>query len=187
MPVKTKPPARNSADTKARILDAATAAFTERGYSQTGLREIAAQAEVATSLVVKYYGTKANLFELALIGALVPPGTVAKTDLGKRLVKEVADPKANIVAPAMIALSLGDEEARSVAAKVIREHVIAPWAQWLGPPDARARAASILMLSIGFAIFTRHLDLDLSKGARDLSASWAADTLQHLLDEGLKS
>lgn len=187
MSVKTKPQARNSADTKARILAAAQAAFAERGYSQTGLREIAAQADVATSLVVKYYGTKASLFRTALVDALVPPGSVGKAKLGARLVKEVANPKANIVAPAMIALSLGDEDARAVASEVLREHVIAPWAQWLGLPDARARAASVLMLSIGFAIFTRHLDLELPKNARDLSADWAANTLQALLDDGLRT
>jgi AcrR family transcriptional regulator len=57
---------RNPAVTKARILAAAQKVFAERGYAQTGLRDIANEADVSSALPVTYFGTKAGLFEAAL-------------------------------------------------------------------------------------------------------------------------
>jgi AcrR family transcriptional regulator len=173
---------RNAPETKARILEAAQAAFSERGYSQTGLRDIASRAGVATSLVVKYYETKANLFDQAL-RASIELGDASKHRgrFGEILAEAVSDPRTTIPLPSMLTLSLGDDEAREICARVIREEIIAPLANWLGPPQARARAASLLMLGIGFAIFSRHVNFEPSKSVRDDTAKWMAQTIQALI------
>lgn len=57
---------RNPEKTKFKILAIAKQMFAEHGYAQTGLREIAKTADVAPSLIVNYFGTKAGLFEAAL-------------------------------------------------------------------------------------------------------------------------
>ena len=62
-----EPKRRNASRTRARILDAAYNAFAAHGYSQTGIREIAEQADVASSLILRYFGNKISLFEHALI------------------------------------------------------------------------------------------------------------------------
>lgn len=175
---------RDAAETKARILDAAQAAFSEKGYSQSGLRDIAMRSGVATSLVIKHFQTKANLFELALRNALHLSQTVSgdKSQFGEFLVKSVLDPNINVNATAMIALSLGDEEAREIAVRVAQENIIGPISAWIGPPEARARAANILMLSAGFALFSRYVNVELSGRARDASAKWVAEQLQSLID-----
>ena len=53
-------------DTRAEIVDAARAAFTERGYDGASLRSIARDAGVDPSLVHHYFDGKAALFVAAL-------------------------------------------------------------------------------------------------------------------------
>jgi len=181
---KRKP--RDAAQTKARIIEAAQAAFSEKGYALSGLRDIARQAEVATSLVIKHFETKANLFEVALKQALQVSETVStdRARFGEVLARSVLDPDTNVSATAMIALSLGDAEARAIAVRLAQDEIIAPVSAWLGPPDARARAASILMLSAGFVLFSRYVHVELSGRAQDAAAKWVARQLQDLVDGG---
>lgn len=55
---------RRSAETvRALILESARELFSERGYSGTPTREIAARAGVAEVLLFRHFGTKANLFQ----------------------------------------------------------------------------------------------------------------------------
>lgn len=175
---------RDSSKTRARILEAAQIVFSERGYAQAGYREIAERAQVAASLVVKYYKSKANLFEAALAAALIenPLTDELKQGFGRLLVDSVLDPGREILAPAMIALSLGDDEARQIVARVVQDHIVGALSTWLGGPAARARAADILMLSIGFAIFSRYLQIESSAEVRKETEGWVSETLQGLVE-----
>ena len=66
-------------DPKQRILDAGTRVFARKGCSGTGLREIAAEADVNLAMVSYYFGGKAGLLEAILsqffeaIGASMKP------------------------------------------------------------------------------------------------------------------
>ena len=53
---------RNATRTRMKILAAAQQAFSDLGYAQAGIREIAAIAEVNSALLLRYYGSKAGLF-----------------------------------------------------------------------------------------------------------------------------
>jgi AcrR family transcriptional regulator len=53
---------RDATATRAAILRAAQAAFTERGYDGAGVREIAGAAAVDPRLIGKYFGSKEGLF-----------------------------------------------------------------------------------------------------------------------------
>jgi AcrR family transcriptional regulator len=53
-------------DPKQRILEAATRVFARKGYSGSGVREIATEAEVNLAMVSYYFGGKAGLFEAIL-------------------------------------------------------------------------------------------------------------------------
>jgi len=55
-------PARNAADTRARILAAARARFSVDAYENVGTRDIAADAGVDAALVNRYFGGKEKLF-----------------------------------------------------------------------------------------------------------------------------
>ncbi|MEG3636890.1 TetR/AcrR family transcriptional regulator [Micromonospora palythoicola] len=79
--------------TRDTILDAARAAFAERGYDASTIRAIAASAGVDPALVHHYFGTKEQLF-LAAMRFPVNPGELLpkvlagdRAALGERLVR----------------------------------------------------------------------------------------------------
>ena len=67
----TLPEGRKAA-TQARILDAAVALFSARGYERTSVNAIAARAGVSHSAVFWHFGDKATLFQEAFRTLLVP-------------------------------------------------------------------------------------------------------------------
>jgi AcrR family transcriptional regulator len=54
-----------SEGTRRTILKAARRTFAARGYEQTTIRAVAAQAEIDASMVMRYFGSKAGLFAAA--------------------------------------------------------------------------------------------------------------------------
>lgn len=56
---------RSATDTKATILAAARERFARDGYERTTIRAVAADARIDPSMVMRYYGNKANLFSAA--------------------------------------------------------------------------------------------------------------------------
>lgn len=178
-----EPRRRNPARTKARILAAAFDLFASRGYARTGMRDIAEGADVATSLVVRHFGTKAALFEAALVDAIYSRGFFVreKREFGRKMAELVVNaPDAQI--PAMVMLAIADEESRDIAQSVTRRIIIKSMADWLGPPHAEARALHMLILLNGFTLQTRHL---MSEEMRPETIDWLARSLQAIVDEGL--
>lgn len=146
------------------------------------MREVAAQADVATSLVVRYFGTKSDLFEEALINAIYSKGFFIRDrrDFGIRMAEFVAHGEDARI-PAMMVLAIADPESKDIAQKVTRQVVLESLAEWLGPPDAQARALQMLTLLNGFTIQTRHLMTD---EVPLTSIRWLAASLQAIVDEG---
>lgn len=175
---------RDPEKTRAKLIGVAQKAFSERGYAQTGLRDIAKMADVSSSLPVLYFDTKAGLFEAALEDALNIEAVLhgEKKEFGRQLVRAVLDPNTPIVYPAMIALSIGDDEASIVASRVAKEHIIKPLAKWFGAPHGRARAYLILMICTGFVIYNRHILVDDGKGGGPLVTRWLENTIQAIVD-----
>jgi len=62
-----------SEGTRRTILEAARATFATRGYEQTTIRAVAAQADIDPSMVMRYFGSKAGLFTAASTMDLDPP------------------------------------------------------------------------------------------------------------------
>lgn len=186
MPAKTEVKQRDAARTKARILAAAQQAFAERGYAQAGIRDIAALAGVDSALLVRYFGSKAKLFEAALIDAIPQFETLdmAQEGFGARLTDKFLEAFLDLRAQAMIALSISDPDARLISARVMEEYGIAPLARWLGPPNARTRAIRMTMLSTSFMLYTRQVPLMSPDAAIDTETSeWLARSLQAIIDE----
>lgn len=84
-----------------QILDAATAAFAEAGYAGTSTDAVARAAGVSQPYVVRFFGTKAELFLAVLerVGAqlvarfeAVPPGPDAKVRMAEAYLDLIADP-----------------------------------------------------------------------------------------------
>ena len=58
---------RTRSDVETRIHEAARALFAERGYQATTTREIARRADVSETLLFRYHGDKASLFQSVVI------------------------------------------------------------------------------------------------------------------------
>ncbi|HUN31342.1 MAG TPA: TetR family transcriptional regulator [Trebonia sp.] len=78
-----------SEGTRLAILGAARAMFAARGYEQTTIRAVAAQADVDASMVMRYFQSKEGLFTAAVTTDLQIPDlcSVAASDRGELLVR----------------------------------------------------------------------------------------------------
>jgi AcrR family transcriptional regulator len=72
------------AETQARILEAAIALFTTRGYERTSISSIAERAKVSRSAVFWHFGDKETLFQEAFRRMLVPFTEQFKANLEQR-------------------------------------------------------------------------------------------------------
>ena len=183
---KPKEKQRNAAATRLKILQAAQKAFSQLGYGQAGVREIAQRVGVSAPMVLRYFGSKAGLFEAALIEAVRMDTllTTGREGLGQRLVAFFVDERLEIYPPAMIALSANHPDAKDIINRVTTEHVITPFAKWLGGRDSQARALEIFMLSTSYVLYTRQLDLKpASKRGNQHLTQWLAESIQAILDQ----
>lgn len=185
MASEVQPRRRDATATRARILEAAEQAFAELGYSQAGIREIAAIARTSSTLLIRYFGSKAGLFEAALAEAMRPNFIVSidRQKLGEHLAEMFTRPDVVIRPPAMIALAAGDPHAREITARVTRELAVKPLAEWLGGPDAEARAVQIFMLSTSFVLYTRQVPvMPVERGIDPAITAWFARAVQDIVD-----
>ena len=178
---KREPKRRNAAKTRAKIIATAEEAFASMGYAKASVREIARAAEVAPSLVLRYFESKSDLFEKCLLNAIFSEGVFEpdKTKYGKRTAYHLAT-DLEMTLPNMIVFAIGDDDARDVVAKVTQNYLIPGFAEWLGPPNANARAAQLLMLTMGFLFYARQLPIGATH--RD-TVNWLAAGLQHIVDQ----
>lgn len=178
-------PRKRDADaTRLRILDAAQQAFSETGYSHTGIREIARRAGTSSTLLLRYYGSKAGLFEAALEAAIPASATLdwGKADYAQRLADALLDPGNVVRPPLMIALASGDPEAAAIAARVTEARAIQPLADWLEGADAHRRSVAIAMAATGFATYLRQLPLtSIDDVERGKLRDWFIETVDALL------
>ncbi len=171
---------RDPVKTRAEILQAAVETFGERGYAQAGLRDIAARAGTASSLPIRYFGTKAALFEAALIETVRGNSvfTWDKADFGIKMARLIRD-RSNVNISVMLIQALSDPDSREVAARVWKEHMIAPLVEWLGPPDAEARANNLFALLTGLTLQMHGLAHGQACSGQ---LEWMARTLQSIVD-----
>lgn len=177
---------RDAVRTKARILAAAQEAFAELGYARAGIREIAAMAGVNSAMLIRYFGSKAKLFEAALIDAIpmFEGMDLRHKGFGARLTQQFMESSIDLRAQGMVILSTGDAEARTISARVMQERSVAALTAWLGPPNAKARAARMLMLATGFMLYTRQVQIMSPELAQATdTAGWLARSLQAIIDE----
>jgi AcrR family transcriptional regulator len=177
---------RSSVDTKARIIEAAQAAFASRGYAQSVLTEIADRAEVTAPLIIRYFGSKEGLFEEAFSQCLkaMPTLTAEPPEFGRMAIGLMSgDHLPARRASAMLAHSIGDPRAREIARRLIRQHVLTPLVGRIDDPDADARAELILMLGVGYTTMRMVVPAEpVPEGEPDFLTDWLAEALQSIVD-----
>jgi AcrR family transcriptional regulator len=114
--------------TRARIREAAVSLFAARGFAATGIREIAQEAGIASSVLYHYFKTKDDL-----LVEIMRVGLRTVLDLGRLAIEGVADPAARLAILAQIhvaiqtldprAAAIIDGEVRALSAEARREIV----------------------------------------------------------------
>ncbi|MFZ2528736.1 MAG: helix-turn-helix domain-containing protein [Rhodococcus sp. (in: high G+C Gram-positive bacteria)] len=83
-----------AAETRQAVLDAATELFTTRGWSATGMRDVAQRAQVSVETVYATAGTKADLLvrviDVALVGDAEPIPVAARAEFAALGVGDLA-------------------------------------------------------------------------------------------------
>lgn len=186
MSTQSKPKrVRNAAATQARILDAAQRAFSELGYAAVGIRDIAELAHVSLPPLFTYFGSKIGLFEAALIDAarLDPIFRVERAKFGEHLANLAITNEKGVRSVSMVMLATSADESREVAHRILEESVLAPLAEWLGPPNARNRAIEISLLCGGFVTYSKQLGIIPQPLTTDHPvAQWLATSIQAIVD-----
>jgi AcrR family transcriptional regulator len=154
-PSGPEPRRRNAASTRQAILDAAVAAFCQRGYDGVGVREIAADAGVTAMLVNRYFGSKEGLFEEVVEVVLAPPSVVPETpeDLVRRTVEALvarSAPAADAENPFQLTLlSAHNPRAAEIVRAAMLRHVVARLARLLPGDLAQERGEILLSVVMG--------------------------------------
>jgi len=152
-----------SADTRGRILDAARAAFGDRGYDGASVRQIAADAGVDPALVHHYFGPKQRLFIAAMTFPVDPavalPRVLAggpREELGERFVRFIVAlwdrPDVRPLVAGVIRSAVSDPVAATMARRLLTDGPLLAIATSISMPDAPLRAALASAQLMGLAM-----------------------------------
>ncbi|WP_128382132.1 TetR/AcrR family transcriptional regulator [Streptomyces cavernae] len=158
-----RPPGTEPSDTRDKILDAARAEFSERGYDKTSVRGIAKAAGVDSALVHHYFGTKEQVFEAAIEVAFAPALNATKVieegpfdGVGERLTRFVfgvwENPATRIPLLAVVRSAFNNETAAAVFRRLIASQLLRRIAGQLDLPDAELRAELAAAQLVGTAM-----------------------------------
>ncbi|MBV9510990.1 MAG: TetR family transcriptional regulator [Caulobacteraceae bacterium] len=181
-----EPRPKDAARTRADILRAAQKVFSTHGYTHAGLREIAAKAGINVALVGRYFGSKEKLFEAALDDLFTSRAlwNHPRESFGREVVNQfVSSDDDEPHALPILTQAAADPIAQALAQALIRTRLIGPLAEWLGPPDAEARAGQILAITAGFFTYRMLVPLEPFAGPLDPSVfGWLEKGLQDIVD-----
>ena len=145
-----------AAATRAAMLEAARALFTDDGYDHVGVRDVAAAVGVDAALVIRYFGSKERLFAEAVAQGFDPGAYLEgeRSGLGERLARSVLQKEKDQGGydPLLALLrSAPNERAAALLREGLDEQFVRPLARWLGGEGAEERAGLIAANLFGLA------------------------------------
>ncbi len=179
-------------ETREAILEAAREAFAARGFRGTTIRSIAATAGVDAALVHHYFGTKDDLFLLALEIPVDPrevlPAVLSEglDGAAERLLSTVLglwdDRATRRPLVAMVRTSLAPESRADLLQDGLLRLVLTPLREALPPGEGELRAQLFATQMIGLILGRYVLELaPLSTTPRDELVAWVGPNLQRYL------
>lgn len=152
---------RDSEATAAAIVTAAAHLFSQRGYDGASTREIAERAGVNVALISRYFGSKEGLFEASVL-PMLSIKTLLSQDMatfGARIAGYYFDGLPEKAADPILAVirSSGNEAVTAKARDRLRQQFIDAIAEKLRGPEAKTRAAMIIMTVSGVDLMVRVL------------------------------
>jgi AcrR family transcriptional regulator len=155
---RANPRKRDAEATRAAILEAAKAQFALLGYDRAVLRDIAREAGIDVALVKRYFGGKEALFVEALKASFAPDGIgdwdratfahdLAVTLAGSPHVNEARTHRFQFLLRAATSPTTAP-----LLNVLVQDRFMGPIRDWLGGPDADARARVLAASYIGFLV-----------------------------------
>jgi AcrR family transcriptional regulator len=144
--------------TRAGILEAARQLFAELGYDGTTVRDVAAKASIDPAMVIRYFGSKEELFARAATIDLELPAihVIDPSDIGDALIRRfllVWEGTGSASGMAVLLRSAGSNEFAAEKARQIFAAQVRPLLASLGDPsDAPRRAGLISSQLLGLAM-----------------------------------
>ena len=176
-----------SEGTRRTILDVARHAFAARGYEQTTIRAVAAQAGIDASMVMRYFGSKAGLFAAAATIDLDSPDLASTPPRrrGEVLVRHFVarwerDPTEDMLV-FLLRTAVTDQSVAAQLQMTFDRMVVGPLVA-LEYPEAERRAALIgsQLLGVGLCRYILRLEPLASLSSDDVVAG-IAPTIQRYL------
>ncbi|MEU0059383.1 TetR family transcriptional regulator [Streptomyces sp. NPDC006334] len=153
---------RRSDRTKAAILRAARERFAAQGYERTTIRAVASDAGIDPSMVMRYFGNKAQLFDATLAIDLrlpdltgVPADKLAQVLVQHFLERWEGDP-ADDALLVLLRSAVTNEQAAARMHEIFAAQVAPTLAAALGPEVAAQRAGLVSAQLLGLGL-TRYL------------------------------
>jgi AcrR family transcriptional regulator len=182
-----------SEETRGRILEAARTRFASQGYRNTTIRAIAADAQIDPSMVMRYYGSKDELFEAVLDPLLELPSLVDvhKSRRGAALAVHIIDrwerhPKADVLLTLLRSVTVDESVAARMRAIFEAELVPVIASAVDDPEEAPARAGLIATQVLGFALCCHLLRLPpVAQMNESMIIRHLGDTIQRYLTRPL--
>jgi len=164
------------------VIEAARRLFAERGYSSVTIRQIAAEAGLSASMVMKVGGNKAKIYQDAAPSSLdLPDFDTPRSDIGQTLATRILLRRKNDMAEPWAQSIFRTADAPDPAGAREEFHI---WihthlTKWVNPgPDfeARVELLACLMLGLGVGLRTQRL-------LSDTSDTWIVDHYGRLMQQ----
>ncbi|MEW9556506.1 TetR family transcriptional regulator [Nonomuraea sp. NPDC050783] len=178
-----------SAPTRRAIIEAARARFARDGYDKATIRAIAADAGVSAAMVVRYFGSKADLFALSTRAGFLSLDLtdVPRQEVGRRFARAALEAWESGENEAMAALHRSamthEDSVRAVQQLVARQVLPVLKAAFPDDPDIETKAGLMHAQGLGIIVGRYLLRLEplASMEFEDLVAA-VGDSLQRYLD-----
>lgn len=181
---------RNSSATKARILAAARQLFSREGYELATVRAIAALAQTDSALVIRYFGSKEELFvEAADFDLRLPDLSAIPRDAwGAALVRHFLERWEGEPGDQELRLLLRTAASNTHAAALMREifsrQLLPALVHIAAAEDAELRAGLVATQMLGLALCRYILCLPGAVAMdRDTTIAWLGPTIQRYLTQ----
>jgi AcrR family transcriptional regulator len=179
-----------SAQTRAAILAAAQERFAADGYERATIRAIAADAGIDPSMVIRYFGSKDELYVAASTLSLPVPDFLPAAEAGHRYARDLVDiwdkgaPTAWII---LLRTAVTRPEAAQRFQDTIRDQVAPPLrAAFPDDPDFDLRLSLVVSQTYGFVLMRYLLKFEpLASADPDVLVARLGETIQDHLTRPL--
>ena len=147
--------ARKSDRTRAAILDAAQTLFAQHGHGRTTVRDIAAKASIDPALVIRYFGSKDELFVRAAAFDLRMPdlNKVKRSQIGDTLIRRFLELGEGFTGMTVLLRSAASNDyAASRVRELFAAQVLPAFARVGSRADAAERAGLVASQLLGLAL-----------------------------------